>query len=260
MKRNLFLAIFKVGWKIPLAYIFWMKRYASNKDKYPIALKYGKLRKLVRNLNNALDFEIHGYGLENIPHQTSAFFSNHLAAVDPLAVIELLDQPITFLAKTELETVPFASTAINSIEGLYLKRDDLKQSLRTMMKIQEDLKNNRKHWLIFPEGTRNKDDRELLLEFHHGTFRPAMKAGVPIVPVAIFGTQRIFDKKSKFRKYPVQVIFDKPIYPEEYQNMKTEEVAQLVQSRIQSLLTYKARKYDRAILKEKLGDNFKENL
>ena len=141
--------------------------------------------------------------------------------------------------------------------GLFVSVSDIEKVCDVL---EEDLKNNRKHWLIFPEGTRNKDDRELLLEFHHGTFRPAMKAGVPIVPVAIFGTQRIFDKKSKFRKYPVQVIFGKPIYPEEYQNMKTEEVAQLVQSRIQSLLTYKARKYDRGILKEKLGDNFKENL
>ena len=87
MKRNLFLAIFKVGWKIPLTYIFWMKRYASNKDKYPIALKYGKLRKLVRSLNNALDFEIHGYGLENVPNQTSAFFSNHLQHIHQIFIL-----------------------------------------------------------------------------------------------------------------------------------------------------------------------------
>ena len=237
-----------------------MKRYSKNQDKYPMELKYKKLRKLVTKVNNNLDLDVHVFGLENVPNETCAFFSNHLAAVDPVPIITTLNKPMTFLAKAELESVPFVTTAIKSIEGLFIKRDDLKQSLRTMMKIEEDLKSHRKNWLIFPEGTRNKDSRALLLEFHHGTFRPAMKAGVPIVPIAIFGTQRVFDKVNKLKKYPVHLYFLKPIYPSEYQEMRTEEVALEVQSRIQSALTYQARKEDRAYLAKNLGDKFKENL
>ena len=260
MKKNLLKAIFKVGWKIPLAYFLWLKRYAVHSEKYSIDIKYPKLRKLVSGIAYGLDMDINVSGLENVPQETCAFFSNHLAAVDPLPIITTLPRPMTFLAKTELENTPFASTAINAIEGLYLKRDDLKQSLRTMMKIEEDLKSKHKNWLIFPEGTRNKDDKATLLEFHHGTFRPAMKAQVPIVPIAIFGTQRVFDDVSKFKKYPVQLMFLKPIYPNEYKDMSTQDVASMVQSRIQSALAYQERKADRIYLKTMLGESFKENL
>lgn len=260
MKSNLLKTILVVAWRIPFAYLFWMKRYSKNQDKYPVELKYRKLRKIVTRINNNLDIDLHVSGLENVPNETCAFFSNHIAAVDPVPIINTLDKPMAFLAKQELESVPFVVTAIRSIEGLFIKRDDLKQSLRTMMKIEEDLKSHRKNWLIFPEGTRNKDSRALLLEFHHGTFRPAMKAGVPLVPIAIFGTQRVFDKNAKLKKYPVQLIFGKPIMPSEYQEMKTEEVAKLVQSKVQYMLTYKARKDDRAILAKNLGDKFKDNL
>lgn len=261
MKSNLIKLIFKVAWKLPFHYCFWMKRYANNKDdKYPMSLKYRRLRKFVLDITRNANGDIVVKGLDNVPKETCAFFSNHLSAADPLPIISTLETPMTFLAKTELEGVPFVGTAIKSIEGLFLKRDDLKESLRTMMKIEEDLRNKRKNWLIFPEGTRNKDDKALLLEFHHGTFRPAMKAGVPIVPVAVYGCQRLFDKKSHFKKYPIHLIFGKAIYPNEYQGMSTQDMAKLVQSKVQQMLTYEARKYDRNYLIDMLQDKFKENL
>ena len=260
LKANILKAVFKVGWKIPLAYLAWIKRYAKNKEKYPIDLKYGKLRKLVSKLTDDLDVELFVSGVENVPNETVCFFSNHGGAYDPVCFIKTFKNPMTFLAKSELEKAPFAGKAIKAIEGLFLKRDDLKQSLRTMMEIEEDLKAHRKNWLIFPEGTRNKDSRANLLEFHHGTFRPAVKAQVPLVPAAVFGTYRIFDKVSNLKKYPVHLVFGKPIYPDEYKDMSTQEIAVMVQSRIQTILTYEIRKNDRAYLKKLLGDDFKENI
>ena len=261
MKVNLLKTIIKFGWKVPIRYVLWIKRYAINKnDKYPMSVKYKKLRHLATELIYDLDADIIVKGLDNVPNEICAFFSNHLAAPDPLPIIATLERPMTFLAKSELEHFPFVCTAINDIEGLYIHRDDLKSSLRTMMKIEEDLKKGRKNWLIFPEGTRNKDDRSLLLEFHHGTFRPAMKAGVPLVPTAVFGCQRLFNKNERFKKYPIHLIFGKPIYPEEYKDMTTQDVAKLVQSKVQQMLAYEARKDDRAYLAKMLGNKFKENL
>ena len=260
MKSNLLKALVKVGWRIVGNYCLWMKRCANHPEKYPIDYKYKKLRNIVSKVAPALDMDIHVNGLENVPNETCAFFSNHVAAVDPLPIIMSIEKPLSFLAKSELEHTPIASTGIKDIEGLFLKRDDLKQSLRTMMKIEEELKENKKNWLVFPEGTRNKDDRATLLEFHHGTFRPAVKAGVPIVPIAIFGTQRVFAKYPSLKKYPVHLYFLKPIYQDEYKDLSTQDVALLVQSRIQVALTYKARKDDRAALVKLLGNNFKENL
>ena len=86
---------------------------------------------------------------------------------------------------------------IKGIDGQYIDRNDLKQSLRVMMNVEADLKNKRdKNWIIYPEGTRNRDVMHNLKMFHHGTFRPAVKAGVPIVPVATYGTFRVLQKEN----------------------------------------------------------------
>lgn len=260
MKANLLKAIACDAWRILFDYFLYMHRYAKHKDKYPIQKKYSRLRKLVTHVSHGFNMDVIVSGKENIPHEVCCFYSNHISTFDPVAIIQEVEPATSFLGKKELEGVPFLTSAIADLEGEYLDRNDLKQSLKVMMRIQKDLEEKHKNWLIFPEGTRNKDDRALLNEFHHGTFRPGVKAGVPLVPIAVFGTQRVMDKARRFKKYPVHLIFGKPIYKEEYQNMTTQEVASLVQSRVQYMLTYEARRADRQYLVKMLGNKFKENL
>ena len=184
-------------------------------------------------------------GLENVPEEVCCFVSNHLSAYDPVSLISVLDKPCTFVAKKELENKPFAGKWITGMDGLFLNREDLKQSLRIMMKVEDDLKNNNnKNWIIYPEGTRNKDPMCKLREFHHGTFRPAYKAGVPIVPVATFGTFRVLKRKPNFKKYPVFIKILKPIYPSDYHNMTTQDIAKMVQNMIQKEIDYNLRRQD----------------
>ena len=70
-------------------------------------------------------------------------------------------------------------------------------------------------------------------DMHHGSFRPAVKAKVPIVPVASFGSNILLKEKPIYKTYPIIFSFLKPIYPEDYEGMKTEEIAKMVQSCIQ---------------------------
>lgn len=258
IKSNLFKTILKCVWEVIYDIPFWSRCY-KNKDRYPMDIKYKRLRHLVNRISIALQMDIHAFGINNIPNETSCFLSNHMGAVDPVTVIKLLDKPMTFLAKKELERIPGLGKAISSIEGEFLDREDLKKSLRTMMRIEEDLKSHRKNWLIFPEGTRNKDNKALLRDFHYGTFRAPTKAEVPLVPVCIYGTQRVIDKTRKMKKYPIYIEFGKPLYPNEYKDMDTKEVAKIIQSRVQEMLSYHARKFDREYCVTVLGDKFIEN-
>ena len=81
-------------------------------------------------------------------------------------------------------------------------------------------------------------------EFHHGTFRPAVKSGVPIVPVAIYGSFRVLKRSPQFKKYPVFIKFLEPIYPEQYKAMTTQEIAVLTQERIEKVVSFELRKLD----------------
>ena len=193
-------------------YFAWIIKYASHPDKYPLEERYNKVRKLIRKANKRLKFDLIIEGKENIPNETSCFFINHLAAADPLLLIEVIDAPLTLVAKKEIEKMPLVGKVFKGINGQFLDRSDLKQQLGVMQQVELSMKNKECHWAIYPEGTRNKDPMNLLLPFHNGAFRSAMKAEVPIVPVVCYGAQRALNTKHSYKKYPTYIKFLKPIY------------------------------------------------
>ena len=258
IKSNLLKTLLKCIWEVIYDMPFWSRCY-KNKDRYSIDVKYKRLRHLVFKISDSLAMDIHAVGVNNIPKETSCFLSNQMGAVDPVAIIKLLDTPMTFLAKKELEHVPGLGKAIYSIEGEFLDREDLKKSLRTMMRIEEDLKAKRKNWLIFPEGTRNKDNKALLHDFHYGTFRAAMKAGVPICPVATYSSFRLLKSKHHFKKYPTFVSFLPPITPDEYVDMTPEEVGAKVQKMIQKEVSFHLRLEDHKYMSQYTKKGYRYN-
>lgn len=242
-------AVFRVGGHIIVAYFSWIRKFAKKVAKIPFEYRYKKLRKLLIRLSKALDIEHHVEGLENVPKETCFFVCNHLSAYDPVSLICLLDKPCTFVAKKELQNKPFAGKVITGIEGQFLDRGDLKQSLRIMMAVEKDLTEKKdKSWIIFPEGTRNKDQMHNIPEFHHGTFRPAYKSQTPIVPVAIYGTFRPLKKKPLYKRYPVCVEFLKPLYYEEYKDMTTQQIAEVVHDRIERAVTFNLKAKDHQLM------------
>lgn len=236
--------------RIIASYFAWMLSYSRKNTKAPIEKRYKKARKLILKVNHNLKLDVLVEGKENIPNETCCFYSNHMGAADPLLYFQAIDKPVTFVAKKEIEKLPFVGRVFRSINGQFLDRGDLKQSLRVMMRVQDSLTKKEINWVVFPEGTRNKDNMGKLLPFHHGTFRAAMKAKVPLVPTVVFGSFRILHTKHNFKRYPTYIKFLKPIYPSEYEGMTTEEVARIVQSRVQAEVTFQARKIDHSRMVE----------
>lgn len=238
--RAILIYIPRVIWE----YFAWIISYHRNMIKIPIEKRYQKVRKLISKADDALKVDALVEGKENILDEPCCYFANHLSSTDPLIYFPIFEKPVAFVAKVEIQKYPVVGKLLAIGGGLFLKRDDLKQQLKVMMKVQESLKNKEMNWFIFPEGTRNKDQLAKIPEFHHGTFRAAMKAGVPIVPVVNYGAFRLLSTKHSFKSYPVEVKFLTPIKKEEYENMSTEEIATLVRSHIQKELTYYIRKLD----------------
>lgn len=238
--RAVLLSSFRIIW----GYFSWMISYSRKNCKTPIEKRYKKARKLLLKVNHNLKLDVLVEGKENIPEETCCFYSNHMGAADPLLYFAALDKPTTFVAKKEVKNLPFVGKVFKAINGQFLDRDDLKQSLRVMMRVQESLAKGEINWVIFPEGKRTKDHMDNILPFHHGTFRAAMKAKVPLVPTVVFGSFRILHTKHNFKRYPTYIKFLKPIYPSEYEGKSTEEIAKEIQSRVQAELTFETRKID----------------
>ena len=117
-----------------------------------------------------------------------------------------------------------------TVGGIPMDRSDIRSSMEIIKEMASQVKKGR-NFVIFPEGTRSRKGNEILA-FKAGTFKSAVKAGCPIIPVALINSFRPFDISS-IKKERVQVHFLKAIYPEQYMGLKTVEIADLVHNKIQ---------------------------
>ncbi len=171
-------------------------------------------------------------GRENLPEKRGYLITpNHQGMFDILLCVEGCTQSFSFISKKEVENVFLIKQVLAALDGYSMDRSDLRQSMRIMKSVENDLRGGR-NFVIFPEGTRSHDGNNTL-EFKGGTYKAAMKAKVPIVPCALVNSFQAFDEKS-IRPIEVSIIFLRPMYPEEYDGMTTVEIANEVRGRIQT--------------------------
>ena len=118
---------------------------------------------------------------------------------------------------------------IGATGSLAMDRSDIKDQVRIIGEVTKRVREG-SNFVIFAEGHRSRKGNEIL-DFKSGTFKSALKAGCPIVPVALINSFRPFDINSLSREY-VEVHYMEPILPEQYIGMKTSEIAHLVHDRI----------------------------
>lgn len=240
---RIILAVLLLAPSILWDYFTWMIRYSKHPENTPLLKRYKKCRDLVCHAIRRLRIQPIILGEENIVDGSACYIGNHLSALDCLPLFYAFkNKPISFVAKIEVSKIPFVSKVFKSSDGLFLDRNDLRQGLKVMAKVQESLANNKTNYCIFAEGTRNQDQMKLILPFHHGTFRAPMKARVPIVPIVNYGSFTGLSGKHRWKKYPTITKFLKPIMPEEYEGKSTEEVAQMVAEIVQKDLSFNLRR------------------
>ena len=129
-------------------------------------------------------------GLENIdPSGSYVFASNHLSYMDTPVVLSHIPVQFRFLAKRGLFKIPLLGTHLGQAGHIPVPRGDPRASVKTMQTAAEVMQNRKISLLIFPEGGRSHDGR--LQPFKEGAAYIAIRAGAPLVPVAIVGTEKV---------------------------------------------------------------------
>ena len=155
--------------------------------------------------------EVHG--AEHIQrHRAAVYAVNHTSNVEPALVFETLRElfpRLRILYKAELRKLPILVRAFDLAGFIPLERGNRDQSLPAIERAAEALGDG-SSFLIFPEGTRSRTGE--LLPFKKGGFIMAIKAGAPVVPVAIHGARNAMRKGSPLI-HPVRVTirFGEPI-------------------------------------------------
>ena len=232
MKRIL-LMIFRNIFLVPGA---WIKLcyHAAHPDKYTDEQHLEMLRYITERANKGGNVTIDAHGIENIPKEDGfMLFPNHQGLYDMLAIENVIPRPLSAVVKKEAANIPFIKQVMACMRAYSLDRDDIRQGMQVIMNVAKDVANGR-NFVIFPEGTRSKDGNNVQ-EFKAGSFKAATKAKCPIVPVALIDSFKPFDRNT-IAKTVVQVHFLEPMYYEEYQSMKTVEIAEDVKRRIEAAI------------------------
>lgn len=150
------------------------------------------------------------YGAEQVPNAGPLIVvANHASDFDPPLLSAAVRRPVSYMAKEELFKVPVLSRVIRLYGAYPVKRGSADRSA-----IREALKQLDQGWAvgIFLQGTRTPDGR--IPEPKIGAALIAAKAQVPLLPVSLWGTQRILKKGSPIpRPAALTIRIGTPIAP-----------------------------------------------
>lgn len=226
--RRIALMVFRLLYKA-FYYFYHICKCASREDiSYEEGFRWIKRTTILANRAGRVKIEAHG--LENLPEKDGfIMFPNHQGLFDVLVFFESCPRPFAFVIKKEAADIILLKQVREALGSLVMDREDIRQSMKVIQTMAEEVKKGR-NFLIFAEGTRSRQGNHTL-EFKGGTFKSAVKAKCPIVPCALIDSFIPFDEKS-IRPVTVHLYYLKPLYYEEYQNMKTTEIAEEVKRRI----------------------------
>jgi 1-acyl-sn-glycerol-3-phosphate acyltransferase len=155
--------------------------------------------------------EVHG--LENIPSQGGCILvMNHLSRIDPALVYIVIDKhhrlddhKMTALVADKYRRIPGISWLVNIFAGIWINREEADfqaiRSARDFMKEGGMLG-------IAPEGTRSHTGA--LIPGKTGAAFLANAVGVPLVPIAVTGTEKAFHELARFRRPHITMEFGQP--------------------------------------------------
>jgi 1-acyl-sn-glycerol-3-phosphate acyltransferase len=133
-------------------------------------------------------------GLDKLdPRGSYVFVANHASFMDIPAILSRLPYQFRFFAKQSLYRIPFLGTHLRRAGHLPVDRSSPRASLKSMTAGARLIAERGVSVLLFPEGGRAPNG---LREFKDGAAYIAIKAGVPLVPIAIVGMRPLLPMGS----------------------------------------------------------------
>jgi 1-acyl-sn-glycerol-3-phosphate acyltransferase len=174
---------------------------------------YARLWGKVALLANRVKVQVEG--MEHLNEKGPyIFMSNHQGSYDIFALLGHLPFQFKWLAKKELFSIPFLGWAMAAAGYISIDREGTRETIEAMNKAAQKIQEGMSV-VIFPEGTRSSDGS--IQPFKKGGFTLAIKAKVPIVPIAITGSREIMPKdRLTATSGEIRIQIDHPIETQHY--------------------------------------------
>ena len=209
-----------------------MRKYAKHPEVYSEEDCHELAKIMIAKVAKTARATTSYYGLENLPADGGyIMFANHQGKYDALGIMWGHPRPCRVLMNLKRSKMPIANEYVSLVRGKRIDHTDLRQQVRCIGEIGEEVKEG-KVYLIFPEGGyRKKTQDNYMNPFRSGCVRAAVRSGQPIVPVALIDSYKPFGIKG-LKPVHTQVHFLPPIPHEEFSQMTPAAIARMLQSRI----------------------------
>jgi 1-acyl-sn-glycerol-3-phosphate acyltransferase len=176
-------------------------------------------------------------GEEHILDRPAVYCANHTSNVEPplvFAALRRLVPKLAILYKAELRNLPILNLGFDLVGFIPVDRGNREQTTRALETAVARL-NGGSSFFVFPEGTRSRSGE--LLPFRKGAFKMAIRAGAPVVPIAISGARDAMRKGSYIiRPVTVRLRLGAPIETRGLGDDRRDELAHSVRAEVQRLL------------------------
>lgn len=217
-----------------LYYVPKMSYYSKHPEKYSDEDCWDMLKIMIRHIMKRGRISTVTTGEEKLPKdQGYIMVSNHQGKWDALGIFLNMEQPASYVMDAKRSKMIVTNQLCQLLRAKRLDKDNLRQQVQIINEVAAEIQAGRRY-LLFPEGGYDHNHNSLR-EFMPGSFKIALKAQCPIVPVAIYDSFKPFEGKS-IKHVITQVAFLDPIPFEDLKGMNTHQIRDLVVSKIQSKL------------------------
>lgn len=166
------------------------------------------------------------------------YASNHISALDIPVIYSSLPFQFRIMAKKELFRYPFLGWHLRRSGQIPIERENARSSLRSLIEASRTVQSGMP-LLVFPEGGRSADGR--VKTFLGGSFYVAIKAGVPVVPMAIVGSFEAVPMNSfVIKPRPLTLVVGEPISTEGFSAREMDRLAAVTQKAVEDLYYVRA--------------------
>lgn len=212
-------------------YGFGNKKHGQKESRKQI---FSLMQQLSRNLLKSTGMELKVLGKENLPKEGPVLYvATHKSVFDIVILMTLLEEPAIFIGKKEVASMPFVNKWFDALGCIYVDREDMREALKSIMEGIKEIKNGQSI-VLFPEGTRNMGNE--IRPFKEGGFRLATKTQVPVIPIALSNTFKVFEEKKRIQKTKVTVNIGAPILTTDLSKEELNQFPKLVEDKVRGLM------------------------
>ena len=215
----------------------WMRHIEkhSEEDRYALA------NEMVTCMNKSSGYNTIAYGCEKLPKEGGyMLYPNHQGKYDVPGIFNTHKKPVSFVMDEKRSHLMLVAEFLGLVEGKTISLNDPRHTITVFQEMSEELKRGKKY-ILFPEGGYKENNKNVVEPFKPGSFKVAQMSKVPIVPVALVDSYKVYNS-DHVGPVTTYVYYLDPIEYEEYKDMRSREIAAMVEN----------------IIKEKIAEHLRE--